>query len=108
MLELLTQFPASNDEKYVYLWNMFENVIIWLTDHLSQTILWILVVIDLVWNLLESLIQMYTRSQKYKGYPTMWEISPKNANESSPNFIKYPSVIMIVLKVDVQTHWLSL
>ena len=41
-LKLKLQIPASNDEKYVYLWKMvLQNVIICLTEYLSQTILWI-------------------------------------------------------------------
>ena len=40
-LELQTQFPASNDEKYVYFFKYFLSWIIWKTEHLPQTILYI-------------------------------------------------------------------
>ena len=45
-LELLTQFPVSNDEKYLYLCKnrCLQNVIFRLTKHLSQNILGIRVV----------------------------------------------------------------
>ena len=54
-MELLTQFPAFNDEKNIYIWKIditrdIPNPIIWLAEYLSQTILSILLVFYLVWN----------------------------------------------------------
>ena len=65
-LKLESQFPTSNDEKYVYLWKNvhLEFFIFWLTEYLSQTILWILVAYNLIWNLLET---VYIKFQQHKG-----------------------------------------
>ena len=54
-LELLTQFPASNDEKYVYLWKMAITEIE-LFDYLASTKSYVtnLIIFYFVWNLLEN------------------------------------------------------